>query len=1760
MQKKNYLRKTFALVMAFLMIVTMLPVNVFADGPTSGTPTAASEEFTEEKAKENWDKVLNDYGYWPLAPYQTLRRVNGGDPVSIYDINYDGSFVDADGYTNLRFMYSELNGVGSGVWHSIIVNFGELIQYIDFSRSYIVSYDGNTKFNFTDLQGYKGVDVTQLYPGGVPRAGKRTNFPMNIVLKNDDTTGKPMTLDQIPQKNYFVQLRLTSLDGGQIYTYAPKGTSIDYSSYTKITSVDLLDNLSSTVLEGPKQEKGERLAIQRSFMSEFIANPIEYDDSSQIGILRTEYLGNRGGAIGENITDVDGKPIGFVQLFDSKLKSYLKENETVVNVDGVDTNIKYVAFTNILTNRREQGSWVKKIGIEKSKINTVGNLSYIVICRKDAVKAFEDKGINAIGVPKLDQYIYQNGIYFSAIDYLIDKTKLNDAFGEGIRKNDFAMASGWAEPNSQGWTIFEKTYDQDYVIPVGEKLVINTTKQPEGKQIMVQVGDKNHSIIRTKQGYYNGNVGDWARGLDQVTETSPATYEVVLKEGATIKKGESIRVLMPDTPNHTVPVSFVNYHNAPGGTKLTVESNSGNVKIDLNNTDSKGDIKLIYTLKGQNQPHEILYKKRIADWILQDDPDGILEGAGKRWITISKLEPAKDIIVKHYDSQGNEITGLTSYIKYDEFTRSQEKYTNLAWIDSTNTLSVLSINKSLYKPYQVVFTNDYKDGTDDFYKTPRELPLDNVAFMTKTDKIQGFTRYGGGLIRMHTEVKNDNALLGKATAVEDDFKDDGTVTKDNSKQLTLLEGTSNAKTYKVYNYEIDLNTLGIITSAGIAARDGEGTTQTGTNKLEPKKDMKLYFTASDGSSLATEDAITRVRTRVLFDATIGNLKDENNQDVNKQVKIVPDNVKYLDDAGYVASGFAGANVQAGTGDAFPDDPTAEGKTFLGWVTEAGKTALGNKTITTADAFNKLAADKKFTAETPVTTHQVVYAVWSEEKLVTFDANGGKFEDGTTEKSVKTNEDKTVTPPAKNPTRDGKEFVGWASSKTATEAEDGLFENITDAKTVYAVWKDAEDTTDPTIGDLDDDNNPDTPVAPKEDENNKGPQVWANGARVVEGQKIKPIKVNVTDDTDKNPTVEVTGLPKGLSYNKQTGMIEGTPDKLTDWADTEEKDFTATITAKDSAKNEATKAITITVLRDTDGDGTPDTTDPDDDNDGINDDKDQDPKKWDANVDGKVTTPKGTQPTVDQYKEKITNLPEGSKVVVKTEPDVSKAGDTTAVVTVTLPNGEEVDVTVPVTVTDTTPGGDDTDKYTPIGQDITVNTGDIPKAKDGIANKGDLPDGTTYSWKNNETPDTRNSGVKKGTVVVTYPDNSTDEVPVKIIVNDPTKQQSDKPTINQPTAGDTTVTGTAAPGATVTVTLPNGTTKDATVDSNGNWSVDTPALKAGETIEAIATEQGKNPSEPAEKTVKGKGSPYPTYNYLTLTLDENYRSGEITHHEVLEGELIERYLYVPRRRGYVFEGWSYDSRRLDEVRPGDRIYYPTTIYAIWSKDRDYDRDEREEEPEDLRPVHDHNAYMFGYTDGTVRPNGKITRAEAAALVTRLLGLDTFASAAKPMFSDTPSSWYNKAINAAVQRGIMKGYPDGRFRPNAPITRAEFTQMISTIDNKPYGVAPFADVKGHWAERAIGSEYQAGRIMGYPDQTFRPNAFITRCEAVVILNKMFERNYDAMSLKDAKNAYLIKGFLDLPTSFWGYYDMIEATNSHSFKRRVEGKVQEDWTLVK
>ena len=205
---------------------------------------------------------------------------------------------------------------------------------------------------------------------------------------------------------------------------------------------------------------------------------------------------------------------------------------------------------------------------------------------------------------------------------------------------------------------------------------------------------------------------------------------------------------------------------------------------------------------------------------------------------------------------------------------------------------------------------------------------------------------------------------------------------------------------------------------------------------------------------------------------------------------------------------------------------------------------------------------------------------------------------------------------------------------------------------------------------------------------------------------------------------------------------------------------------------------------------------------------------------------------------------------------------------------------------------------------------------------------------------------------------------------------------------------------------------------------------------------------------------------------------------------------------------------------------------------------------------HKLYIYGYKDDTFRPEGNMTRAEAAAMIARLKGLD-MSNNAKPNFSDVKSAWYNSSINAVVNAGYMKGYPDGTFAPNGKITRAEFAQMIMAIDKANGADVPFADVKGHWAEAAIAQAYGNGRIAGYPDSTFRPNNNITRAEAVTVLNKLFDRSVNENGLA-AVRADIVP-FVDVTANQWAYYQIIEASNTHEFYRTEKGKVDETWVKL-
>ncbi|MDO5301199.1 MAG: S-layer homology domain-containing protein [Tissierellia bacterium] len=205
-----------------------------------------------------------------------------------------------------------------------------------------------------------------------------------------------------------------------------------------------------------------------------------------------------------------------------------------------------------------------------------------------------------------------------------------------------------------------------------------------------------------------------------------------------------------------------------------------------------------------------------------------------------------------------------------------------------------------------------------------------------------------------------------------------------------------------------------------------------------------------------------------------------------------------------------------------------------------------------------------------------------------------------------------------------------------------------------------------------------------------------------------------------------------------------------------------------------------------------------------------------------------------------------------------------------------------------------------------------------------------------------------------------------------------------------------------------------------------------------------------------------------------------------------------------------------------------------------------------------AYVRGGTDHLMDPNAVITRWEAAVLLARLSeGKMELPKNEKTGFKDSGKMWYNSYINVVVKKGFMKGYPDNTFRPGKEITRGEFAAILSRGDKKNKKGHPFSDLKGHWAEDYIAQEYNNGRIEGYPNGTFRPNAKLTRAEAIAMFNRLFDRKTDGESFRHTEHMEKLNSFADVHPSHWFYYDILDAANNHETTPRKDGK--ELWTRV-
>lgn len=256
--------------------------------------------------------------------------------------------------------------------------------------------------------------------------------------------------------------------------------------------------------------------------------------------------------------------------------------------------------------------------------------------------------------------------------------------------------------------------------------------------------------------------------------------------------------------------------------------------------------------------------------------------------------------------------------------------------------------------------------------------------------------------------------------------------------------------------------------------------------------------------------------------------------------------------------------------------------------------------------------------------------------------------------------------------------------------------------------------------------------------------------------------------------------------------------------------------------------------------------------------------------------------------------------------------------------------------------------------------------------------------------------------------------------------------------------------------------------------------------------------------------------------------------------------TPTRESYTFTGW-YADKALTQKITSVTMNSDKTVYAGW---------EATGVPDKLNGD-DHFAYVIGYPDGKVHPEGNISRAETATIFFRLLKADIRDGnlTADNDFSDvSDGQWHNKAVSTMAKLGIVKGRRADSFDPDASITRAEFAAICARFNTKPVeNSGSFSDISGHWAENEIERAAAFGWISGYPDGTFRPDARITRAEAMTMINRVLCR----MPQSESDLLDSMVTWPDNKPSDWHYLAVQEATNSHDFDR--QGEVGESWTKL-
>ena len=305
---------------------------------------------------------------------------------------------------------------------------------------------------------------------------------------------------------------------------------------------------------------------------------------------------------------------------------------------------------------------------------------------------------------------------------------------------------------------------------------------------------------------------------------------------------------------------------------------------------------------------------------------------------------------------------------------------------------------------------------------------------------------------------------------------------------------------------------------------------------------------------------------------------------------------------------------------------------------------------------------------------------------------------------------------------------------------------------------------------------------------------------------------------------------------------------------------------------------------------------------------------------------------------------------------------------------------------------------------------------------------------------------------------------------------------------------------------------------------------------------KMPAKAVEVTANWKytGSDSDNDKDDDYTLKYVTNGGKVISSETKSRSWVKDYedLPTPTRSGYRFEGWYYDTRLTDKVTDDVKVNKTVvTLYARWSSS----------ETPGMLNDEDHFAYVQGYSDGNVHPYGLISRAETTTIFFRLLTdevRDDNLLTSNTYTDVTNDYWANTAISTMTGLGIVQGRSATTFDPKAPITRAQFAAICARFDTGvSSGSRTFSDISGHWAEKYIERAAELGWIQGFADGTFRPDTYITRAQAMTMINRVLNRTpEDEEDLLEG-----MKVWPDCNPGDWFYLAVQEATNSHDYKDR-------------